>query len=483
MTSAWPEASSIVSDNRGWEHRSPPRSSAGALAWGTAALLCGNVVARPGTLSRTTLVTSRLLDFASRKELTAQTGHEPGTWPLVILKELTDNGLDACEEAGIAPEITITVNASGITVADNGPGIPAETITDMLDFAVRVSRREAYVSPTRGAQGNALKTIVAMPFVLDGEQGTVRIDTGGLRHNISFRVDRIRQEPIVDLAREPSEVRIGTAVRIVWPHSACSILTDARTRFLQIARDYAWLNPHLTITVDWFGDRVVLGATDPAWTKWKPSDPTSPHWYTPAHLERLIAGYLGHDATRGQGRTVRELVAEFRGLSGSAKQKSVLDACGLSRAPLSQLVTEQAVDREMVERLLAAMTAASNPVRPEMLGIIGREHLATRFAEAGCAMESFDYRRSKEVEHGLPWIIETAFGWCPQASARRLVTGVNWSPGIVSPFRELGRFGMSLDSILTRQRADRDDPVIVFLHFACPRVEYTDRGKSAVVIS
>src|SRR3954471_21240285 len=165
-------------------------------------------------LDRATLTTSRLLDFATTKELTAQTGHEPADWPLVALKELVDNGLDACEEAGIAPEITITVDRSGMTVADNGPGLPAETITDMLDFAVRVSSREAYVSPTRGAQGNALKTVLAMPFVLDGEQGRVEIETGGIRHTIDFRVDRIRQEPVIDLVQEPSDVRTGTAVKV-----------------------------------------------------------------------------------------------------------------------------------------------------------------------------------------------------------------------------------------------------------------------------
>ena len=83
---------------------------------------------------------------------------------------------------------------------------------------------------------------------------------------------------------------------------------------------------------------------------------------------------------------------------------------------------------------------------------------------------------------GVPWVIETAFGWCPQAQSRRLVTGVNWSPGIINPFRELGEFGASLDTILSQQRADRDEPVILVLHMACPRVEYTDRGKSAVVV-
>ena len=41
-------------------------------------------------LARTTLRTSRLLDFASEKELVAQTGHKPADWPLVILKEPFD---------------------------------------------------------------------------------------------------------------------------------------------------------------------------------------------------------------------------------------------------------------------------------------------------------------------------------------------------------------------------------------------------------
>ena len=46
-------------------------------------------------LHRTAFRTSRLLDFCSRKELIAQTGHQPDDWPLVVLKELIDNALDA----------------------------------------------------------------------------------------------------------------------------------------------------------------------------------------------------------------------------------------------------------------------------------------------------------------------------------------------------------------------------------------------------
>ncbi len=178
------------------------------------------MTAAAAKLERTTLRTSRLLDFCSRKELIAQTGHQPDAWPLVVLKELVDNALDACEEAEVAPEITIQVNDKGITTTDNGPGIPAETITDVLDFSVRVSSLEAYVAPDRGAQGNALKTIVAMPFVLDGAQGVIEVDAAGTRHRIEFTVDPIRQEPVIRHEVAQSDRKKGTEICMKWPDSA-----------------------------------------------------------------------------------------------------------------------------------------------------------------------------------------------------------------------------------------------------------------------
>ncbi len=171
-------------------------------------------------LERVTLRTSRLLDFCSEKELVAQTGHAVHDWPLVVLKELVDNALDACEEAEVAPEITVRADGDGITVTDNGPGIPESTIKDVLDFNIRVSSREAYVAPDRGAQGNALKTIVAMPFVLDGGRGRLEVDTGGTRHRIEFTVDPIRQEPVILHEVEPANRKNGTEIRVEWPDSA-----------------------------------------------------------------------------------------------------------------------------------------------------------------------------------------------------------------------------------------------------------------------
>jgi DNA topoisomerase VI subunit B len=171
-------------------------------------------------LDRLIFKTSRLAEFCSQKELVNQTGHAIADWPLVIAKELIDNALDSAEEAGIAPTIEIIVTQDGITVSDNGSGIAPETITHILDYNARVSSREAYVSPTRGAQGNALKTILAMPYALSGERGETIIESRGVAHHIDFTTDRVRQTPLIDMTREPSPVQIGTRVTVRWPNSA-----------------------------------------------------------------------------------------------------------------------------------------------------------------------------------------------------------------------------------------------------------------------
>jgi DNA topoisomerase VI subunit B len=437
-------------------------------------------------LSRTTFTTSRLLDFFSEKELIAQSGHRKSDWPLVVLKELLDNALDACEEARVPPHVHVRVDDDGITVSDNGAGMPAATVAGILDFSVRVSSREAYVSPCRGAQGNALKTLLAMPFVLDGSEGCVEIAACGIRHAISMKVDRIRQEPVINHQPIQADGTTGTLVRVHWPDTELPrlILDDARSRFLQIADDYTFLNPHLTLAVEWRGRRTQVNASRPEWAKWLPSNPTSAHWYSHEQLGRLIAAYVAHDADHGKDRTVREFISEFRGLSGTTKQTRVLDATGLKRTRLSELAGGGDLDVARIGRLLGAMREHSRPVKAKELGVIGKEHLSARLQSLDADMDTFNYYlASDKTDEGLPVVVETAFALCERAKCRRLVSGVNWSPGIINPFRTLGKIGLSLDSILEQQRVGSNEPVVYALHVSCPRVQYTDRGKSTAVIN
>ena len=105
-------------------------------------------------------------------------------------------------------------------------------------------------------------------------------------------------------------------------------------------------------------------------------------------------------------------MAEFRGLSGTAKQKAVLEALGLSRAPLSALVSGGAIDAAATAAVFDAMRAQSKPVKPKLLGAIGVEHFEQRCRELGCEMESFNDRKIEdEDDDGIPYLIETACTW------------------------------------------------------------------------
>jgi len=84
----------------------------------------------------------------------------------------------------------------------------------------------------------------------------------------------------------------------------------------------------------------------------------------------------------------------------------------------------------------------------------------------------------------MPFVTEIAFGYALEGPPmRRIISGVNWSVAIGNPFRSLGREAESLDSLLAAQRAGREEPVHWLIHLASPRIDYTDRGKTAVSLA
>jgi hypothetical protein len=86
------------------------------------------------------------------------------------------------------------------------------------------------VAPDRGRPGNALKTVVAMPFALSGEEGRVEIVACGVRHEIAFAVDRIAQQPVIDHREHPAAVKTGTTITVHWPESAFAQTLRTRGR-------------------------------------------------------------------------------------------------------------------------------------------------------------------------------------------------------------------------------------------------------------
>ena len=379
-------------------------------------------------LKRSTFEVSREMEFFTEKELQMQIGHGKETWPIALLKELIDNALDACETTNVPPQIEVAIGESAFSVRDNGPGLPKKTLTRSLNFMKRISDKAFYVSPTRGQLGNALKCVWAAPFVVYGD-ACVEVWTPGVRNTVAVSADKIAQCPIVNRKTEKDEfVKIGTFVKIHWPDLACSKAAEndypyeeSRLPFPddaeKLIEGYAAFNPHATFRI---GDKTYE-TTTPDWNKWRPGDPTSPHWYTPETLRDLIAAYVSKERDGGEERTVREFVSEFRGLAGTAKQKQLTG--DLAGVHLHDLVAGNEIDLGRVETLLAAMKQLSIPPKPAALGIIGEEHMrAWAIRYAGVTEQSFRYKKKLGLD-GLPHILEIGFG-VREKGNRVVVTGL-----------------------------------------------------------
>ena len=215
-------------------------------------------------------------------------------------------------------------------------------------------------------------------------------------------------------------------------------------------------------------------ATAPTWTKWRPVDPTSPHWYDLASLKVLIAAEIDKaNRDRSAQRTIADFIADFRGLAGTIKRRDICEAVSASRAHLGDFFAR---GDGAVRRLLDAMKAASKPVKARDLGVLGERHVLAMIKGGASAR----YKQSQVDVEGVPYLIEAGFSHRPEFSSGRVkITGLNWSTSIGGdPFGSVN--GDGLGALLAEQRAGPEEPIAFFLHVASPRLTFLDRGKSEV---
>lgn len=448
-------------------------------------------------LERITAEISRAAEYFSVRELQAQTGRPASEFAVVVLKELADNALDAAETAGIAPEITMDVAKVGgvyqITVADNGPGIDPATVRRILDFAVRVSNKSVYRSPTRGAQGNALKTVLGIPFAL-GSNLPVAIESRGIRHVVRTWADPAGNVR-VDHREEPSDLAVGTRITVPVP------VKDQGFSPAWWASAFAVFNPHASVKIRVFDENPAedsacsIGLRDEAeflptvafpeeWRKFLPTDLISPWWYTEEALSRLVFAHI-NAFRQGQTKdlTLRDFVRQFRGLSGTAKAKAVCERLqGIAR--LSDF--EERPD--LVSVLLSAMKEHSRPAGAEVLGWCGEEHFRARFEQL-YGVKRYWYKRVTGDVGGVPYVVEAALAETDQAGG--LFVGVNFSPAFEDPLAstylpgpEFAAYGVA--GFLSRARChpvpgwewERKRHVAAAFHLVSPALDFLDRAKT-----
>ena len=425
-------------------------------------------------LIRTPFVMSREAEFFSEKELEMQIGHPKPLWLVAIARQLIDNALDACEITNRPPIVSVRRTDKYLEVKDNGPGISSQTIKESLNYLVRVSDKNFYVSPTRGQLGNALKTVWAVPYVLFGK-GTITVEAHGKEHLIEVTADALRKKPRIAHSVQKGIVRNGTLIRIEWPNSSSTIQDQKNANSYKalslegLVQCYRIFNPHATFEVN----GKTFPAEDHHWRKWRPDNPTSVHWYSLDSFRDLIGAYISNEAGNGgKPKTVREFFSEFRGLSSTVKQKGVTGR-EFSSLFLHDLVKRGDLDVPAVNKLLDRMKNSSRPVSPRALGLVGEEHFKKQLQRLGVTPDSFKYTRICAVgPDQLPYCIEAAFGIKNDPKLPRTrIMGLNWSPSFGVPIPEI-------EEAIQTMRIDKHDPVVLVVHLSTPKLHFVSRGKA-----
>jgi len=172
---------------------------------------------------------------------------------LTTVKEAVDNSLDACEEAGILPEITVeirevpgTTDRYVVSVEDNGPGIvktQAPKIFGKLLYGSKFHR----LKQSRGQQGIGISAAAMYGQLTTGKPVQVWTKTGKGRpgHHLEIQLDTRKNMPVV---ASEAEVKLekdhGTCVEIEMQAD----YSRGQRYLLRYVEQTVLANPHLALT-------------------------------------------------------------------------------------------------------------------------------------------------------------------------------------------------------------------------------------------
>ncbi|MCK5407291.1 MAG: DNA topoisomerase VI subunit B, partial [Candidatus Krumholzibacteria bacterium] len=122
---------------------------------------------------------------------------------LTVIKEAVDNSLDACEEAGILPDIRVQISEISdgryrITVADSGPGIVKSHVPKIFGKLLYGSKFHE-LKQSRGQQGIGISAAVMYSQLTTGKPVKVTTRTGPRTeaHVYDLQIDTKNNKPII----------------------------------------------------------------------------------------------------------------------------------------------------------------------------------------------------------------------------------------------------------------------------------------------
>jgi DNA topoisomerase VI subunit B len=406
---------------------------------------------------------------------------------LTAVKESVDNALDACEEAGVLPEVSVTISKddSGpdryrIVVADNGPGILKRELPNVFGRLLYGSRFHAH-RQSRGQQGIGISAAVLYAGLTTARPVKVvsKVEEEEAAHVLEIVVDTQRNLPkVVSEGLELWDRPHGTQVELVLKAK----YIRGRQSPLEYLRGTAIVNPHARLVLtEPDGTRITFERASnevPAVSK-----EVLPHPYG------LELGELAAILKQAKEKRLSEaLPTRLAGVTPRAL-KEILAQSGLSgkEEPAGIHGTE-------LESLLTALHSVSLlPPSSESLSPIGatliKRGLRNVLGELRPDFYAPPVSRPPKIRAGSPFLIEVGLvygGSLPPDQPIQLLRFANRVPllfqqgacAITSAVESVDWRRYGLD-----QRGGQGlpaGPCILLVHVASTRIPFTSESKEAV---
>lgn len=399
---------------------------------------------------------------------------------LTGIKEAVDNSLDACEEAGILPDIEVQLTQVAddryiMRVCDNGPGIVRSQIPNIFGKLLYGSKFHR-LRMSRGQQGIGISAASMYGQLTTGRATRVISRTGAKRsaNCYEMQIDTARNKP--QIVREEQcewHQQRGTQVEIEM---------EARyQRGRQSVDDYlrqtALANPHLQLLYTTPDGRETLYERS---SEEMPQEPREikphPHGVELGVLMKMLQGTL-HRTLQGF------LTQEFSRVSVRVAK----DIC--TRAGLKPNGRPKSIAREESDRLFKAINA-TKLMRPptDCIVPIGEELLTASLKANVQAGFYASTTRPPAVYRGNPFQIEVAVAYGgdinPEGSVQvmRFANRVPllYQPSACAITRSLIDTDWRNYRISQSNNALPTGPLVVMVHVASVWVPFTSESKDAV---
>jgi DNA topoisomerase-6 subunit B len=354
---------------------------------------------------------------------------------LTTVKEAVDNSLDACEEAGIVPEIWVHIESTGtnrfkVGVQDNGPGIVKKQIPLIFGkllygskfHRLRMSRGQQGIGISAAGMYGMLTTgkpvkIISktspkkpahyfeiqidtkrnLPEIINGKGEGEDIPAGdkGHKYIADHEIEWVSHYPAEE-GKDPTEIKSGTRVTIELEGRS----VRGRGSVDEYLEQTAIANPHVTIHyVDVEGTETVYQRS----TLELPPEPTEikPHPYG-VELGRLVT--MLKDSTAG---TTSQFLTESFSRVTSSTAKKICEA-----AKISTRANPKRIGRQEADALYQAIqNTRISPPSTDCISPIGEPLILKGLHQVVPGEFYCAATRPPSVYRGNPFLIEVGLAY------------------------------------------------------------------------